>query len=118
MERVVIVSGARTAVGNFGGAISGLPAGTVRYFRAFASNATGGTWAPVTSSFITPTAAPTGLSATPASGLVSLSWTAASGATSYQLKRATTPGGPYTTILSGILGTSAPDPAAAVGTTY
>lgn len=104
-------------IGNFGGAISGLPAGTVRYFRAFASNATGGTWASVTSSFITPTAAPAGLSATPASGLVSLSWTAAPGATSYQLKRATTPGGPYTTILSGILGTSATDPAASSGTT-
>jgi autotransporter-associated beta strand protein len=105
-------------VGNFGGAISGLPTGSVRYFRAFASNATGGTWAPITSSFITPTAAPEGLAATPASGLVSLSWNATPGASSYQLKRATTPGGPYVTILSGILGTTATDPTAAIGTAY
>lgn len=105
-------------VGNFGGAISGLPAGSVRYFRAFASNATGGTWAPVTSSFITPTAAPAGLTGIPTSGSVSLSWTATTGANSYQLKRATTPGGPYTPVISGILGTTASDPGAAVGTAY
>jgi autotransporter-associated beta strand protein len=105
-------------VGNFGGAISGLPTGSVRYFRAFASNATGGTWVPATSSFITSTAAPAGLAATPASGIVNLSWTATPGASSYQLKRSTTPGGPYTNILSGILGTSATDPTAAVGKTY
>jgi autotransporter-associated beta strand protein len=105
-------------VGNFGGAISGLPAGTVRYFRAFASNATGGTWAPVTSSLITPTATPTGLSATPASGLVSLGWSAAPGAASYRLKRSTHPGGPYSPVISGILGTSAMDPGVTVGTSY
>ena len=104
-------------VGNFGGAISGLPAGTVRYFRAFASNATGGTWAPATSSFITPTAAPGGLTATPASGLVSLSWNTTPGAVSYQLKRSATPGGPYTTLISGILGTTATDPGATAGGT-
>jgi autotransporter-associated beta strand protein len=105
-------------VGNFGGAISGLPVGSVRYFRAFASNATGGTWAPATSSFITPTAAPAGLAAVPTSGLVSLSWSATPGATSYHLKRATSPGGPYTPVISGILGNTASDPSAAIGTSY
>jgi autotransporter-associated beta strand protein len=44
--------------------------------------------------------APTGLSATPAFGQVALSWTAASYATSYQVKRATVAGGPYTTVAS------------------
>ncbi len=105
-------------LGNFGGAISGLPTGSVRYFRAFASNATGGAWASVTSSFITPTAAPSGLAAIPTSGLVSFSWSATPGATSYHLKRSSTPGGPYTPVISGILGTTASDPTAAVGTSY
>lgn len=104
-------------VGNFGGAISGLPTGTARYFRAFASNATGGAWATVSSNLITACAAPGGLSATPASGLVSLSWNLTPGAVSYQLKRSATSGGPYTTILTGILGTSATDPTAMVGST-
>lgn len=40
-------------------------------------------------------AAPVGLSATPAVGQVDLVWTASPGATAYQVKRATTTGGPY-----------------------
>jgi fibronectin type 3 domain-containing protein len=43
-------------------------------------------------------AAPTGLTATPGNAQVSLSWTASSGATSYNVKRATVSGGPYTTV--------------------
>jgi regulation of enolase protein 1 (concanavalin A-like superfamily) len=45
-----------------------------------------------------PPAAPTGLSATAGNAQVTLSWTAVSGATSYTIKRATTSGGPYTTV--------------------
>ena len=45
-------------------------------------------------------AAPTGLSATAGNQQVSLSWTASSGATSYNVKRSTGNGGPYTTISS------------------
>ena len=41
---------------------------------------------------------PTGLTATRGEGQVSLSWAAASGATSYNLKRSTTGGGPYPTV--------------------
>lgn len=41
---------------------------------------------------------PTGLVATPGSTTVALTWTAVSGATSYQVKRGTAPGGPYTTV--------------------
>ena len=107
--------GARS-VGNFGGAISGLPTGTVRYFRAFASNATGGTWAPVTSNFITACAEPGGLTATPARDSLA-SWNTTPGAVSYQLKRSATSGGPYATLISGILGTTATDPGATAGGT-
>ena len=43
-------------------------------------------------------AAPTGLAATAGNAQVSLTWNASTGATSYHVKRATTSGGPYTTI--------------------
>src|SRR5450432_265899 len=44
--------------------------------------------------------APTGLTATPGDKQVSLTWTASSGATSYNVKRSTASGGPYTTVNS------------------
>ena len=101
---------------NFGGAISGLPTGTVRYFRAFASNATGGTWAPVTSVSSPPTAAPGGLTPLPQAARQPLvERHTRSG--ELQLKRASTNGGPYTTMLTGILGTIATDPTATAGST-
>ncbi len=45
-------------------------------------------------------AAPTGLQAAAGNGQVSLTWNPSSGATSYNVKRSTTSGGPYTTIAS------------------
>src|SRR5258708_670217 len=45
-----------------------------------------------------PPATPIGLTATPANAQVGLSWTANSGASSYNVKRSTTSGGPYTTV--------------------
>jgi fibronectin type 3 domain-containing protein len=45
-----------------------------------------------------PPLAPTGLMATPGNNLVALSWTPSATATSYNLKSATTSGGPYTTV--------------------
>jgi fibronectin type 3 domain-containing protein len=41
-------------------------------------------------------AAPTNLTATPGNAVVALTWTASAGATGYNVKRATTSGGPYT----------------------
>lgn len=46
----------------------------------------------------TPPAAPTGLTATAGTGQVSLSWTTSSGATTYNVFRGTTSGGPYSQI--------------------
>lgn len=109
--------GARS-VGNFSGAISGLASGTTRYCRAFASNATGGTWAAESVAFVTDTVAPTGLTALPGNGLVNLAWSATPGAASYNLKRATSAAGPFATILSNIITPAAADTAAAAGTTY
>lgn len=66
-----------------------------------------------------PPAAPTGLTATAASSSqINLSWTASSGATSYNVKRATASGGPYTTIASGVTATSYSDTGLSGGTTY
>jgi len=64
-------------------------------------------------------AAPAGLTAIAADGHVDLNWQPVAGATGYQLKRATTPGGPYTVILAGNSGvTSMTDNTASYGTTY
>src|SRR5215475_8909763 len=66
----------------------------------------------------TPPAAPTGLTATPGNAQVSLNWNASSGASSYNVKRSTTNGGPYTTIATGVTSTSFTNTGLTNGTTY
>ena len=61
---------------------------------------------------------PTGLTATAGNAQVSLSWTASFGATSYNVYRSTTSGGPYTTIATNITTTGYTDTGLANGTTY
>jgi PKD repeat protein len=63
-------------------------------------------------------AAPTGLTANAGDQQVALSWTASSGATSYDVKRSTTSGGPYTVIANDIATTSQTDTGLTNGTTY
>jgi len=67
---------------------------------------------------ITPPAAPSGLNVSASGASIQLSWTGVSAATSYTIKRATSPGGPFTVIESGISGTSYTDSPTADGTTY
>jgi len=62
-------------------------------------------------------ATPTGLAATAGDARVPLSWTASAGAASYNVKRSTVSGGPYSTIKS-VTTTSYTDTTAANGTTY
>jgi len=62
-------------------------------------------------------AAPTNLTATPGDTQVSLTWSASSGATSYNVKRATTNGGPYPQIAAST-STSYTDTGLTDGTTY
>ena len=64
-----------------------------------------------------PPAAPTNLAATPGDTQVSLTWSASSGATSYNVKRSGTSGGPYTQIAAST-STSYTDTALTNGTTY
>ncbi len=61
---------------------------------------------------------PTSLVATGGNGQVSLSWTAAPNATSYNVKRATTSGGPYSLVMSGVTGTTYVDSTVSQNTTY
>jgi autotransporter-associated beta strand protein len=108
--------GARTA-GSFSTNLSGLTPGATYSYRCFASNATSVAWAAVAQNFTTPAAPPASLAGVPAGGQVLLAWSPA-GSGSYQIKRATTNGGPYTTQLAGIVGTNFADPTVVLGTTY
>ncbi|WP_261807985.1 glycoside hydrolase family 6 protein [Paenibacillus sp. N3.4] len=63
-------------------------------------------------------ASPTGLTATAGNTQIALSWTASTGATSYNVKRATSNGGPYTTVATGVSGTSYTNTGLTNGTTY
>ena len=65
-----------------------------------------------------PPAAPTGLSATPGNAQATLNWNASSGASSYNVKRSTSNGGPYTTVATGVTSTSYTNAGLANGTTY
>jgi hypothetical protein len=62
--------------------------------------------------------APGALAATPGNAQISLTWTAASGATGYSVHRATTAGGPYTTLQRELIATSFTDTGLTNGTAY
>ncbi|VBB05553.1 fibronectin type iii [Lucifera butyrica] len=62
--------------------------------------------------------APTNLTAIAGDAQVTLSWDAVDGATSYNVKRAATSGGPYTTVASNVTTTSYVDNTVTNGTTY
>jgi len=93
--------------------------GTTYYYVVTAVNASGesGNSTQVSATPQAPPQPPTGLSATPGNGQVSLSWTASSGATSYNVKRSTVSGGPYTTAGSPT-GTSFTNTGLTNGSTY
>jgi alpha-amylase len=63
-------------------------------------------------------ATPTGLTASPGNAQVTLSWTASSGASSYNVKRATVSGGPYTVIATNVTSLSYTNTGLVKGTTY
>src|SRR5262249_36269273 len=64
-----------------------------------------------------PPPVPTGLAATAGNAQVQLSWNASTGATSYNVKRATTSGGPYATVAT-VTGATFTNTGLANGTTY
>ena len=96
--------------------------GTPYYYVVAAVNATGesgnSNQATATAAAApTAPAAPLNLTATGGNQQVSLAWTASTGATSYNVKRAATNGGPYTTVASPA-STSYTDTTVTNGTTY
>src|SRR5215510_11585123 len=102
---------------------TGLTNGTTFFFVVSAVNAAGesgnSNQASATPQNVqTPPPAPTGLAATAGNAQVSLSWNASSGATSYNVKRSTTSGGPYTTIATGVTSTSFTNTGLTNGTTF
>ncbi len=78
-----------------------------------------GTWpsSVVTAGYVTP-AAPKSLTAIAGNAQVSLTWSASTGASSYSVKRATTSGGSYTTVKTGLTSTSYTDTGLTNGTKY
>jgi hypothetical protein len=67
---------------------------------------------------LTAPSAPTGVSATASNGRVTVKWSAAALADSYTVKRATTSGGPYTSIKTGVTTTSYTDGTVTRGRKY
>jgi len=61
---------------------------------------------------------PTGLSATAGNAQATLTWTAVSGATSYNVKRSLTSGGPYANVMTGVTATTFTNTGLTNGTQY
>ena len=88
--------------------------------RAFASGMTDSAVASAAFTITSPPPAPAGLTAArlSQSGRIGLNWKASGGAASYNAKRATTNGGPYATIATGITGSTYTDSGLTAGKTY
>jgi hypothetical protein len=67
---------------------------------------------------VAPPAAPAGLAATGAKKKISLTWSGSTGATSYNVKRSSASGGPYTAIASGLTSTTFSNTGLQSGATY
>jgi hypothetical protein len=124
VERATTSGGPYTTVASPTGASytdTGLSSGTTYYYVVNALSSAGMSAA---SSQVSATPIPpppglsTGLTAVAISGQVGLVWDAAPGAVSYTIARSTTSGGPYTTITSGVIGTTYTDTGLTDGTTY
>lgn len=87
---------------------SGLTNGTTYYYVVVGTNSSGDGPSSNQASArpLAAPAAPTGVSATPGDHKATVTWTASTDAASYTVKKATSTGGPYTPVQSGITGTA------------
>jgi parallel beta-helix repeat protein len=97
---------------------STVTAGSTYYYKIVAVNGDGSSPDSTEVSITASVSAPTGLSATGSSGSAALSWTASTGATSYNVKRSTVNGGPYSTISSNVTAVTYTDTPLTNGITY
>jgi aryl-phospho-beta-D-glucosidase BglC (GH1 family)/fibronectin type 3 domain-containing protein len=123
VKRATVSGGPYSTIANVTGTgytNTGLSNGTTYYYVVSAVNA-GGESANSAQTSATPQVpappAPAGLVATGGDAQVALTWNASSGAASYNVKRATVSGGPYSTI-TNITGTSFTDTGLTNGATY
>ncbi len=89
----------------------------IRSFKDGMSGMSGGAAQTATAAAPAPVAAPSGITAKPGKAEVALSWNASAGASSYNVKRSGTSGGPYALIVS-TGSTSYTDDGLANGTYY
>ncbi len=109
------------AAGQLFANLTGLAPDTNYTYRFRAVNSAGTVWSSATTfrtSAIPPPGVPGNLRFTLTGGSVPLVWDAVPDTTSYTVRRATTSGGPYTTIASGLTDTTFTDTTAENGTTY
>jgi len=88
------------------------------YDGAFTASDVQATQAAGPDQLITAPPAPTSPSASASGSSIQISWSSSTGATNYSVKRATSPGGPYTLIATGLTTPSYTDSPTADGTTY
>jgi autotransporter-associated beta strand protein len=125
VQRATVSGGPYTTINsNVAGPIftdTGLTNGTVYYYVVVAQNGVAASAASAEIS-VTPVTtvpvAPTGLSTSTVNLQIMLNWSASSGATSYTIRRSTSNGGPYTTLVSGITATTYTDAAVSPGNIY
>jgi fibronectin type 3 domain-containing protein len=113
----VVIAGGLTST-NF--TDSNVVSGTIYFYLVAATN---GCTQSAASAFAAatvfgPPATPTGLGAGPGNGSVLLNWTASAQAASYNVKRSTTNGGPYSIVASNVVATGFVDTGLTNGVTY
>ncbi len=94
-------------------------AGQPVYYRVFASNPVGQTWAPNTAAaYPAIPSAPTNVTVTPGYAEITITWTSGTYAATYTIERATSSTGPYVTIATGVMGDAYEDVGVVTDGTY